>query len=165
MNESKSKALSLILLSIPLILGVGGNGDATSSLLLALVVLLPSAKLAGMAAERLGQPAVMGELLAGMLLGNLGLVGLYGLDYLKTDAAVEILASLGVILLLFEVGLDSSLADLMKVGLSSFLVAVIGVVLPFGLGWLVSAYMLPEHSFYVHAFIGATLCATSVSRV
>ena len=162
MNESKSNALSLILLSVPLILGVGGNGDATSSLLLALVVLLPSAKLAGMAAERLGQPAVMGELLAGMLLGNLGLVGLYGLDYLKTDAAVEILASLGVILLLFEVGLDSSLADLMKVGLSSLLVAVVGVVLPFGLGWLVGALMLPDHSFYVHAFIGATLCATSV---
>ncbi|MBI2989137.1 MAG: cation:proton antiporter [Deltaproteobacteria bacterium] len=54
-------------------------------------------------------------------------VGLYGLDNLKTDAAVEILASLGVILLLFEVGLDSSLADLMKVGLSSLLVAVVGV--------------------------------------
>jgi Kef-type K+ transport system membrane component KefB len=75
---------------------------------------------------------------------------------------VEILASLGVILLLFEVGLDSSLADLMKVGLSSLLVAVIGVALPFGLGWAVSALMLSDHSFYVHAFIGATLCATSV---
>ena len=162
MNESKSNVLSLILLSVPFILGAAGNGDATSSLLLALVVLLPSAKLAGMAAERLGQPAVLGELLAGMLLGNLGLVGFYGLDYLKTDAAVEILASLGVILLLFEVGLDSSLADLMKVGLSSLLVAVVGVALPFGLGWLVGALMLPEHTFYVHAFIGATLCATSV---
>ncbi len=133
-----------------------------SSLLLALVVLLPSAKLAGMAAERLGQPAVLGELLAGMLLGNLGLVGFYGLDYLKTDAALEILASLGVILLLFEVGLDSSLADLMRVGPSSLSVAVVGVALPFGFGWLVGALMLPEHSFYVHAFIGATLCATSV---
>ena len=162
MNESKSKALSLILLSIPFILGVGGNGDATSSLLLALVVLLPSAKLAGMAAERLAQPAVLGELLAGMILGNLGLAGFYGLDYLKTDAALEILASLGVILLLFEVGLDSSLADLMKVGLSSLLVAAIGVILPFGLGWLTSAILLPGHSVYVHIFIGATLCATSV---
>lgn len=162
MNAPKSNALILILLSIPLILGAGGNGDSMSSLLLALVVLLPSAKLAGMAAERLGQPAVLGELLAGMLLGNLGLVGFYGLDYLNTDAALEILASLGVILLLFEVGLDSSLADLMKVGLSSLLVAVVGVALPFGLGWLVGALMLPEHTFYVHAFIGATLCATSV---
>ncbi len=136
--------------------------NSMDALLLALVVLLPSAKLGGMAAERLGQPAVLGELLAGMLLGNLALVGFDGLDYLKTDAAVEILAGLGVILLLFEVGLDSSLADLMKVGLSSLLVAVIGVVLPFGLGWLVSALILSDHSFYVHAFIGATLCATSV---
>jgi len=58
--------------------------------------------------------------------------------------------------------LDSSLADLIKVGLSALLVAVIGVVLPFGLGWLVSSRLLSEQSFYVHAFLGATLCATSV---
>ena len=58
--------------------------------------------------------------------------------------------------------MDSSLADLLKVGLSSFIVATIGVVLPFGLGWLVSSFLLAEHSLYVHAFIGATLCATSV---
>jgi len=163
MNKPITKARSLILLFIPvLLLGAQGHDDAMSSLLLALVILLPSAKLAGLVAERIGQPPVMGELLAGMLFGNLGLIGLHGLDYLKTDMAVEILASLGVILLLFEVGLDSSLADLMKVGLSSLLVAVIGVVLPFGLGWLVSALMLSDQSFYVHAFIGATLCATSV---
>jgi Kef-type K+ transport system membrane component KefB len=104
----------------------------------------------------------MGELIAGVVLGNLGLIGFDGLDYLKSDPAIEILAGLGVILLLFEVGLDSSLADLMKVGLSSFLVATIGVVFPFGLGWLVSALLLSGHSFYVHTFIGATLCATSV---
>src|SRR3989337_866822 len=64
--------------------------------------------------------------------------------------------------MVLEVGLVWRLADLMKVGLSSLLVAVVGVVLPFGLGWLVGALMLPDHSFYVHAFIGATLCATSV---
>ncbi|OGQ78880.1 MAG: sodium:proton exchanger [Deltaproteobacteria bacterium RIFCSPLOWO2_12_FULL_60_19] len=131
-------------------------------LLLALVILLPCAKLAALAAEKLGQPAVMGELIAGVLLGNLGLIGLHGLDYLKTDPALDILASLGVILLLFEVGLESSLADLLKVGLSSFLAGAIGVLLPFGLGWWVSALMLPGHSAYVHSFVGATLCATSV---
>lgn len=150
------------LLLVPFLLGSVDHGGTMSSLLLALVILLPSAKLGGLAAERLGQPAVMGELLAGMVLGNLSLVGLYGLEYLKTDAAVEILASLGVILLLFEVGLESSLADLMKVGLSSLFVATIGVVLPFGLGWSVSSLLLPDHSLYVHIFIGATLCATSV---
>jgi Kef-type K+ transport system membrane component KefB len=141
---------------------VGGHGDSTDSLLLALVILLPAAKLAGLASERLGQPAVMGELIAGVILGNLGLLGLRGLEVIKTDAAVEVFGSLGVILLLFEVGLESSLADLMRVGLSSLLVATIGVALPFGLGWLVSALMLPDHSPYVHVFIGATLCATSV---
>lgn len=95
MNKPETKTQSIILLFIPLfLLGAQGHGESMSSLLLALVILLPSAKLAGMAAERLGQPAVMGELLAGMLLGNLGLAGLHGLEYLKTDAAVEILASL-----------------------------------------------------------------------
>lgn len=162
MRRPKSTHLLLTLLLASVLLGAQGHEGTMASLLLALIILLPSAKLAGLAAERIGQPAVLGELIAGMILGNLGLFGLHGLEYLKTDAAVEILASLGVILLLFEVGLDSSLADLMKVGLSSLLVAVIGVVLPFGLGWLVSALMLPDHSFYVHAFIGATLCATSV---
>ena len=156
------RVLILVLLLSPIISGAQGHSDPMASLLLALVVLLPLAKLAGSAAEKIAQPAVLGELLAGMILGNLGILGFHGLDYLKADVAVETLASLGVILLLFEVGLDSSLADLMKVGLSSLLVAVVGVALPFGLGWLVGALMLPEHTFYVHAFIGATLCATSV---
>jgi Kef-type K+ transport system membrane component KefB len=142
--------------------GAQGHGDEISHLLLALVIVLPAAKLAGEVAERWGQPAVMGELMAGLLLGNLSLIGFHGFDYLQADPGLEILAQLGVILLLFEIGLDASLADLMKVGVSSFLVAVIGVVLPFGLGWLVSVLLLPDRSYYVHTFIGATLCATSV---
>ncbi|MGH7783380.1 MAG: cation:proton antiporter [Candidatus Binatia bacterium] len=131
-------------------------------LLLALVILLPVARLAGWLVERVGQPAVLGELVAGMVLGNLSLVGFSESQYLKSDVGLEILSGLGVILLLFEVGLDSSLADLLKVGVSSLIVATIGVILPFGLGWLVSSFLLPEHSPYVHAFVGATLCATSV---
>jgi Kef-type K+ transport system membrane component KefB len=162
MLRPTSPFLSAIFLLLPFASGAQDHGDPISSLLLSLVILLPAAKLAGMVAERLGQPAVLGELLAGMILGNLGVVGLDGIDYLKTDAGVELLAGLGVILLLFEVGLESSLADLIKVGPSSFLVAVIGVVLPFGLGWLISALLLPDRSLYVHSFIGATLCATSV---
>ncbi len=154
--------LAGLLLLVPFLLGAEGHENGMAPLLLALVILLPCAKLAGLAAERLGQPAVMGELIAGMLLGNLNLLGFQALDYLRTDGAIEILASLGVILLLFEVGLESSLADLMKVGWSSLFVASVGVILPTGLGWLVSAWLLPAHSFYAHAFVGATLCATSV---
>ncbi len=153
----------LFLLIVPFVfLGAQGHENSASSLLLALAVLLPVAKMAGFVAERMSQPAVLGELVGGMVLGNLNLIGLDGLVYLKTDPGLEILAVLGAILLLFEVGLDSSLADLLKVGLSSFLVATIGVILPFGLGWSVSAILLSDRSVYVHAFVGATLCATSV---
>ena len=158
----KTKHLGIILISSLFFLGAQEQEDLMKPLLLALVILLPVAKVAGWLVEKLGQPAVLGELLAGMLLGNLSLVGLHALDHLKTDLGLEILSGLGVILLLFEVGLDSSLADLLKVGLSSFIVATIGVVLPFGFGWMVSSFLLSEHSLYVHAFIGATLCATSV---
>jgi Na+:H+ antiporter len=145
-----------------MLLGAASADGPISRVLFTLGVLLPSAKLSGWSAEKLRQPAVLGELLAGMVIGNLGLAGFDGLEYLKTDEALEILASLGVVLLLFEIGLESSLASLMKVGVSSLLVASVGVILPFALGWIVSAALLPDHSYYVHAFIGAALCATSV---
>jgi Kef-type K+ transport system membrane component KefB len=158
----KTKHLGIIVISSLLLLAAQEQEQLMKPLLLALVILLPVAKVAGWLVEKLRQPAVLGELLAGIFLGNLGFLGFHGLDYLKTDLGLEILSRLGVILLLFEVGLDSSLADLLKVGTSSLVVALIGVVLPFGLGWMVSSLLLSEHSPYVHAFIGATLCATSV---
>jgi Kef-type K+ transport system membrane component KefB len=67
-----------------------------------------------------------------------------------------------VILLLFQVGLESTVNQMLKVGLSSLLVATIGVIGPFLLGWGVGAWLLPEHSVYAHIFLGATLTATSV---
>jgi Kef-type K+ transport system membrane component KefB len=75
---------------------------------------------------------------------------------------MDILSQLGVILLLFQVGLESTVAQMMKVGLSSFLVATLGVVGPFVLGWAVGASLLPTASVYAHIFLGATLTATSV---
>ena len=132
MKKRRSITVRFFLVVSTLLLTGAADHDSTmSKLLLALVILLPVAKLAGLVAEKLTQPAVMGELFAGLILGNLSLLGLDGLDFLKADAALEILAQLGVILLLFEIGLDASLADLMKVGLSSLLVALIGVLLPF----------------------------------
>jgi Kef-type K+ transport system membrane component KefB len=133
-----------------------------TSLLVALIVLLATAKLGGALAERLGQPAVLGELLAGVLVGALPLVGVTGLEFVARDQVVEALANLGVILLLFEVGLSTRLADMMKVGLSAFLVALIGVIVPMVLGYFVGAWLLPDRNPYVWVFLGATLCATSV---
>ena len=137
-------------------------GGETATLLVALAVILASAKVGGDLAVRLRQPAVLGELTAGVLLGNLGLLGLGWAESFKTMPTLDTLAELGVILLLFEVGLESTVRDMMKVGVTSLLVAVLGVVTPFALGWGVGALMLPDHSAYVRAFLGATLTATSV---
>ncbi len=138
------------------------GADPSVPLLLYLVLILLSAKVMGHLGVLLGQPAVLGELLAGILVGNLGLFGFRGFEGIAGDPYVDILARIGVIVLLFEVGLGSTIRDILGVGASSFLVAVLGVAAPFALGWLAGAWLLPGASPYAHAFLGATLCATSV---
>ena len=132
------------------------------AVLIGVVVMLVAAKLGGELLERSGQPSVLGELGAGVLLGNLVIFGFTGLEGLKTNETIAALAELGVIILLFEVGLESDLRQMMEVGWSSLSVALLGVVAPFLLGWAVSAYFIPDEPMLVHVFIGATLCATSV---
>lgn len=138
------------------------HSDPVAPVVLALAIVLIVAKLGGDLAARGGQPAVLGELLCGVLLGNMNLLGFSGLEYVKSDPTVEILARIGVLILLFEVGLESTVRQMMRVGLSSLAVAGLGVVAPFAVGWGVGAVVLPHSSVYVHAFLGATLCATSV---
>ena len=154
---------AVVLAASPAALAAGpGDGHGLGNVLFTLVTILLAAKLGGHLMEKIGQPAVLGELIFGVVLGNLILVHVHFFETLKGQEAVDVLAQIGVLLLLFEVGLESTVSDMMKVGLSSFLVAVLGVVAPFFLGWGVSAWLLPAHSVYVHVFIGATLCATSV---
>jgi Na+:H+ antiporter len=138
------------------------HADPIAAVVLYLAIILIAAKLGGDLATRLGQPAVLGELVFGILLGNLPLLGVTVFEPIRHDASIDMLSRLGVIVLLFEVGLESTVAQMLRVGWSSLLVAVIGVIFPFALGWGVSAWLLPDHSKYVHAFIGATLTATSV---
>jgi Kef-type K+ transport system membrane component KefB len=141
----------------------GGTGHTLDPMVLvAIAVILVAAKLGGEFFERIHQPAVLGELIAGIVLGNLVLLGFYGVEPLKTNAVLGALAEIGVILLLFEVGLETKLADMREVGWSSLLVAIAGVIAPFFLGWGVSAYFLPNESRLAHIFIGSVLCATSV---
>jgi Na+:H+ antiporter len=136
--------------------------DPAALLILSLALMLLFAKVGGHFAIKLGQPPVLGELLGGVVVGNLTLAGVPAVDYLKTDPSIEMLAGLGAILLLFQVGLESTVPQMMKVGLSSFLVATLGVTGPFALGWAVGAWLLPDQSVYAHIFLGATLTATSV---
>lgn len=141
--------------------GSGGPG-LQPMILVGLAVMLLVAKLGGELFERIGQPAVLGELIGGIIIGNLVLFGITSAESLKTDGAIAALAQLGVILLLFEVGLESDIGEMLEVGWSSLFVAIAGVVAPFFLGWGVSAYFLPNESRLAHIFIGSVLCATSV---
>ena len=127
-----------------------------------IVTILLAAKVGGELFETWNQPAVLGELVLGMVLGNLYLVGVTGLAAFKSDSGLALFAEIGVILLLFEVGLESNIGELLAVGASAMLVAVLGIVAPVLLGYAVSMYFLPESDWYVHLFVGATLAATSV---
>ena len=139
-----------------------GHGGPVLEILIQLIVILLAAKLGGDVFERFNQPAVLGELVIGMVIGNLHLLGLSFFDGYINNLTLEILAEIGVIILLFQVGLESSVREMMKVGLASFMVAIFGVVAPFFLGWGVGYLFLPTESIFVHIFIGATLTATSV---
>jgi len=133
-----------------------GVGALTWVVLAAMIV---AGKLGGEAALRLRQPAVLGELLAGVILGNLPLAGF--IEAAHGDA-VAFAAELGVMLLLFQVGLESSVREMVRVAPKAGAVALLGVVFPSALGIGVSMLLLPDASFTVHLFIGATMCATSV---
>jgi len=122
--------------------------------LLDLVLILVAAKLAGEAATRLGQPAVLGELLVGIALGP-SLLNLVA----RTEIVV-FLAELGAIVLLFEVGLESDLSELKKAGRQGAAVAAVGIIAPFLAGWAFALAFVEEG--LVALFIGATLTATSI---
>lgn len=142
--------------------GADVGGHSVTPILLALVVILAGARLAGAAAEAVHQPAVLGELMWGITLGNLDLFGIEALGWLAGDPAIELLAELGVILLLFEVGLESNVSDMLAVGRSSLAVALVGVIAPLAGGWALAAWFLPDEASLAHLFVGATLSATSV---
>jgi Kef-type K+ transport system membrane component KefB len=153
----------LLLTSVqPLTAMTDADADPVAPIVAALGVMLLAGKLGGELATRLRQPAVLGELTAGVVLGNLTFGEFAPFQQFAANETIGVLGGIGALILLFEVGLESTIAQMLKVGVTSFVVAVIGVVTPFALGWGVGIWLLPDASSYVHAFIGATLCATSV---
>jgi len=130
--------------------------------LIGISIILIAAKLGADIFVRINQPPVLGELIIGVIIGNLGLFGLDVLGFIEANEIINGLAELGVILLLFSVGLESNVDEMLSVGVSSLLVATIGIIAPFFLGWGIAAVFLPGESVYAHVFIGAALCATSV---
>ena len=124
-------------------------------ILLALFIALLAAKLAAELFERIRQPAVVGEIIAGIIIGPAAL------NLVQPTEVMDALAEIGVIFLLFTVGLETRPSDIFKAGRTATVVAVLGVVVPFVAGWgLLSLW--PGHSWIEAAFLGAAMVATSV---
>ncbi|MGB9588305.1 MAG: cation:proton antiporter [Armatimonadota bacterium] len=126
--------------------------------ILYITIILIGAKVFGEVMDRIGQPPVLGELIVGIVL-SATIFKWMKVD-LNDNAALLLLAELGVILLLFEIGLESDVEEFLRVGPSALVVAIIGVICPFVVGYLVSHLM--GCSTPVAIFLGATLTATSV---
>lgn len=135
------------------------SGDSVAHVTLLLALVLMSAKLGGEAATRLKQPPVLGELLAGMLIGNLPWAGL---RELSTNGPIDLLSRLGVLILLFEVGLESTVTDVLAVGMAAARVAVLGTIGTFLFGFGFALVLFPDAGVGVPAFLGAAITATSV---
>jgi len=136
-------------------LGLAAPADLpVLSFLFALAAILVGARVGGEIATRIGQPAVLGEIVAGLILGP------HALGWVPDHPIFTLLAQVGVVLLLFEIGLDADLAAMLKVGGPAIRVAILGVVLPFVGGFLFAkALGLRDLTPIV---LGATLTATSV---
>ena len=136
--------------------------DPLAGTLMLLALLWLSAKLGGELAVRLKLPAVTGELAVG-----LALTALHRAWPLFPDAAAspgaELLGGLGVVVLMFAVGLESTVPQMLKVGVASLRVALIGVGVPMAAGLAGAWLLLPKGTpFVLDLFIGACLCATSI---
>ena len=152
-------ALSFASEAVP---GGGEHSTNISILFLWIAIILILAKVSALV-ERVGQPAVLGEILMGICLGNLPLLGIYFFAPMVSNEIMHFLAELGVVILLFYIGMESSVESMVKVGAQSFLVATIGVAVPFVLGTYVAGpLLLPGQSANTYLFLGSILTATSV---
>jgi len=126
-----------------------------SDIFLILLLVLFSAKLFGEIFRKLSLPSVLGELLAGIILGP------SVLGWVEPNEVLRLLAEIGIILLLFEVGFETDIKRMMQAGWMSAFVAVAGFIFPFVLGAMV-AYYLFDFELIMSLFIGGTITATSI---
>jgi Kef-type K+ transport system membrane component KefB len=159
-------ATVMMLLTATPVFAAEGSGEGGvqhwGKVFLMFAIVLMAGKI-GNIVERFGQPAVIGELLAGIILAVFGYVGWGLMDEIATNDSIAFLSSFGALLLLFSIGLESNLTEMRRVGPNALLVAVIGVVVPFVFGtWVLGPIFFGDESFNARLFLGAALVATSV---
>lgn len=131
------------------------KGDLTFLLHIAMILLF--ANIGGYVSRKLKQPAVLGQIVAGLILGPSVLA------LIETTEALKHMAEIGVILLMFIAGLETDIDDLKASSKSSAFIALGGVVVPLGLGILAIMLVKPEANLNEGLFLGVILTATSVS--
>lgn len=140
--------------------GSGGGIIVQTFLWIAIILML--AKVSSLV-EKVGQPAVLGELLIGVLIGSLPIVGIHFLEPILSNEIIHFLAEFGVVILLYQIGMESNIKTMMKVGIPSLLVATLGVIAPFvAITWYAGPWLMPGLSSVTYLFMGATMTATSV---
>lgn len=143
-------------------------------ILLPLALILSLTKLLGLGAHKMGLPAVIGMLIAGVLIGFLKYIPFDPLQQMlfpaESNEILSVFAKIGVVLIMFSTGLGTELKQLKSAGKPSVIITIFGVVCPMALGFLASWLFLPksciltpEHEILTHLFYGAILTATSVS--
>ena len=129
--------------------------ESVTAIFLQLVALVTAARIGGSLATRIGQPSVLGELLAGIIVGP-SLLAFVD----PNDPFIHVLAEFGVVILLFQIGLHTNLSSLIKVGPAAVTVGTLGVVLPFGAGFFAAHFLgVPTIAAIV---CGAAMTATSI---
>ncbi|MFQ5863322.1 MAG: cation:proton antiporter [Candidatus Brocadiales bacterium] len=142
------------------------HAEPVSDFLLAILILVAAGEIGKNVARALNLPVVLGELLMGILLGNVYFFsGWSFFEFLHTTPSIRIPADFGAIVLLLSIGLHTDLNKLLRAGPSCFLVALGGVIAPGGLGYLVGHFLLPDASVYTRLFLAITLCATGVGII
>ena len=137
--------------------------DNSYAYLLQIAIILLATKLLGLVTKRISLPQVVGALAAGIILGPMLL------DVVERNSLISNLAELGVIVLMFSAGLETDLQELKKAGLASFVIALLGVLVPLGGGFFLAHFFNTEQNpemsslFWQNMFIGVIMTATSVS--
>ncbi|MDE2316383.1 MAG: cation:proton antiporter, partial [Xanthomonadaceae bacterium] len=134
-----------------------------NDILLTLFIVFVAAQVGGEIAQRLKLPGVVGEIAAGCVVGP-SLLGWIAPDQIASGTPLDVLAEIGVVLLLFSVGLETRLEDLKKVGKTALLVGVIGVLVPFGMGTLWahgSGFDWDKSMFVAAAFVATSAGITA----
>jgi Kef-type K+ transport system membrane component KefB len=111
--------------------------------------------------KKIGLPLIVGEILAGVILGDLDLLGIQLFHDADQNSIIKFLAELGAIILMFEIGLESKLSDLRKNFNIGIKLAIYGSIFTFGGGFLISKYLIPNSTTNLNLLIGIICAATA----